>query len=407
MKEKICCGIDIGSTKVAISLLGVARSSKEVIFNDLLEHQFVKDNLILDLSSARDLLKKILSKALKKVNRKFSSIFVNAEGVNVLEIVNSNAMMPLNDGRGKIISSSDVKKIDNHARALASELDKEIIHQIPQHYIIDNKARSLKAKGLFARKIGVDLLVARVNSVYLNNIYSLMNSIGFDIDGIIYTGEALKNVFLDKASVEKAANIIIDIGGNNIYISLYKDNILSDVICIPQGANVLIGKVSESLQLPFDLAFEILKSYGAAFSKDISDNESIVIKKTSQYQTIKRKDFVVLIEPEIKELLSKVKSALDENELIKNSAFNKTILAGRICLMDGFIELAEQILGTTVELGKSQEVEMSSQKFPSFAASIGLALCGAETHHKFSLFTSVNRASGFFGQLKEIYQDYF
>jgi hypothetical protein len=75
--------------------------------------------------------------------------------------------------------------------------------------------------------------------------------------------------------------------------------------------------------------------------------------------------------------------------------------------MDSFLELAEKILNRSLMLGKSQIIEVSSQKIPSFAVSIGLALSAEAAKSRAISAASPNKVFGLFDRVKEIYQDYF
>ena len=242
---------------------------------------------------------------------------------------------------------------------------------------------------------------------HIDNLVKALSQVGWSVKRAVFSGLAASYSVLSEEEKEKGC-AFIDMGAGSTDILVFKDGILRELEILPYGGTDFTEAIAAGLNLTFDLAEEIKSSYAAATSSEVKDEEDILIKKSSSYNSIKRKKLSEVIEPNTAHLLKLVKERLDRSAYRKY--FNSgVVVTGGNSLLYGFLEQAESFLGLPVKMGGVKNFSLSYYKVPIYASVLGLikfAALGLAADPAGS-FSHRKLVKGLTASIKELYQEYF
>jgi len=406
-KDLLCCGLDVGSQKIKAALLKI-NENKNAEFLGIYEHpaEGLSGSSVSDLNKLSECIHKTIHNLEKKINTNIKEVYLGVSG-SVVDVRPFACTIPITDKNHKVIGSQDLKKIDEQVRLLGVKMDEELLHHFPQMYQVDDGNEALNPVGLYGRKLGVQSLMVVTNVNRIRNIAKAVQQAGYDLSHISFGSLRAGDVCLTEEDQNEGC-VLIDIGASVTSILIFRDGILKYVNTLNRGGDYFTQCIADQLNLPFDLAEDIKKSYVSVSSTDNHKDEEILVKKDSKYIPVKREVIYHTIESEI---LSLVRNT---DTLIKASGFFQKInrgitLIGGGALLPGLIERIEQETKMNVRLG---QFTIDAQKLGNaalYSTVIGLA------YHGFTKYKS--NAGSINGQapwgkflvekMRELYVEYF
>jgi cell division protein FtsA len=411
------CALDIGSSKIAAVLAEIEKRSISNIYFESMQSEGIRQGSVVDsielVNAVSSLLKKLRAKS--GINIKF--VYTNVSGQDIIT-KHARAVIPLAERGNKVITLSDIEKVNDQARVLGSSLEDEIIHLIPHSYGLDSKQDIINPLGLYSHSLEADLYLVCVKLSCVQNLSRVINQAGYEIKELFFSGLATSRAALDKESQE-GFNLFCDIGSDITELLLFKNGRLWDVQILPVGGNNMTAELQSKLKVPFALAEEIKRSHGIIGSLDeIKQDKEILIKDNDFYKPIKQRAVLEIITPSAKSICNVIKEAI-ENKL-PACEINNLIIAGDCVLLEGFIETLENTLNMPVEFARIENQaipasvkelrELSGRKYLTYLTCLGM-LCEVLrdrteliiSKHKPSFNPVLNAVNKF----KELYQEYF
>lgn len=424
-KDNYICALDIGSSKIAAVLIKIQGKRISHIFFETTPSKGVKRGMIVDSIGLVGVLTKVMKSLKEKSGLNLKSVYANISGQDITSR-HSRAVIPLAERGNKIITLSDVHKVNEQARILASSLEEEIIHQIPFGYTIDSRINIANPLGLYSHRLESDLYIVCVKLSLVQSLLRAINQAGFDIKGLFFSGIATSRAVLNKGLL-KGANIFCDIGSDITELLFIKDGLIRDMEILALGGDDLTAELQDALKIPFDLAEDVKRSYGIIGDYvQIDENKEILIKKSDIYKPIKQKLVLEILTSKAKAMCQEIKGAVD-----RKSGFNEVnnfITVGRTVLLEGFLETMENTLGVSVKLGRiteplalghyaqdlvsfiNQDDALSGQKYLNYAVSLAM-ICEALRSTREELVSASLSSQGLISKAvarcKEVCEEYF
>jgi len=416
LNNYVCC-VDIGSSKIAAVLAEIERKSISNIYFESIQSAGIRNGMVVDsieLVNAVSLLLKKL-KAISGINIKF--VYTNVSGQEIAT-KHARAVIPLAERGNKVITLSDIHKVNDQARILGSSLEDEIIHLIPHSYSLDAKQDIINPLGLYSHRLEVDLYLICVKLSCVQNLSRVINQAGYEIKELFFSGLAGSRVALDK-ELQEGFNLFCDIGSDITELLLFKNDRLWDVQILPVGGDNLTAQLQNKLKIPFALAEEIKRSHGIIGSLDeIKQDKEILIKDNDFYKPIKQRAVLEIITPSARSICNIIKETVEKK--LPSCEINNFIIAGDCVLLEGFIEILENTLNIPVGLARienpaipasvKERQELSGRKYLTYLTCLGM-LCEA-LRDKTELIISKQKPSfnpvfNALNRFKELYQEYF
>lgn len=417
LNNSYICALDIGSSKIAACVAEVRKKRINKIFFETVISKGIKKGQIVDSIDLVGSLTKLLKdlKAKSGINIKF--VNTNISGQDIVTKY-SRAVVALAERGNKVVTASDMQRVNEQARILGSSLDEEIIHMIPCGYTIDSKSNIINPLGLYSHKLEVDLYLICARSSSVQSLSRAISQSGYEIKELFFSGLATSKAVFDR-NLRGGLNLFCDIGADTTEILVFRNGILKEIDILSIGGDNLTAHLQDVLKIPFDLAEDIKRSYGVIGDPgQIKEDKEILVKKSNLYKPISQRLVVETITSKAKLICSQIEEAVEKK--VSNYEVDNFVAVGRTALLEGFIEILESTLSIPVRLGRitnpdilsiiKEDSELAGQKYLTYLTCLGMIseylqdktipILPNQKPVKNPITKAINR-------FKEAYQEYF
>jgi cell division protein FtsA len=416
IRNNYICALDLGSSKISGVVCRLKGRHITDVFFDTLAVKGIKKGLIVDSIEMVGAVDKVLEGLKAKSGINIKVIYANISGQDMI-MRHSHAVIPLAERGNKVITLSDILKVNDQARILGSDLEEEIIHQLPLGYSVDSKNDILNPLGLYSHKLEVNLFLVCAKTSFVQTVTRIINQAGYEIKDLFFSGLATcEAVFNCPAS---GTQVLCDLGADNTELLVFNNGRLEAIDVLSLGGDNLTGHIAEALKIPFDLAEDIKRSYGQVGEySQIAGEKEILIKRESMYKPIQQRLISEIVTDKAQYICRKLKEAVEKNA--HQEKIDSFIAVGRTVLLEGFLETLESFLGVPVKLGRLVHPDLSSltnknpnlsgQKYLTYVAALGTvstALRGTSIQNLPIGLPSRITSRTLLRRVKEIYQEYF
>lgn len=408
--QQLLAGLDIGSTAVRIAVGTVAQTAEgeelHILAAAEAPSQGVNKGMITSIEDAVSSIATVLERAERLVGLPIEHVWVGISGTHV-ETQTSKGTVVVAKSNGEI-TSDDVDRAIESARTIATPLNYEILHVIPQTFTVDGQRGLKNPVGMSGVRLEVDAHIIQGVSAHIKNITRAVYRTGLDIDdvvlGILATSEAVLSPRQKELGVA-----VVNIGGATTGVSVFEDGDLLYSAVLPIGSANITNDLALVLRTDIDVAEAIKIRYGIACADAVDKKETISLKEVGGLsdESIARKHIATIIQARVEEIFDKIDMALQAAGKSGKLPAG-VVLTGGGSALDGIVELAKERLHLPASLG--YPVGMGSVTDRSndlgFSTSIGLVKWGylaareqaGRTVSPFSRFGVVDKASQ---QIKE------
>ncbi len=359
-----------------------------------------------DLNALSSSISEVLIGLLKNARVKVKLVQLGFGG-GLIRVRRSSAVMPLLDRGNRVISKKDIAKIHEQARLLGMKMDEIILHDFPQAYKVDDVNQAVNPIGLYGRKLEAEVLMVTVNNTIVKNLIKAVNQAGFDVDNVFFTACTGARTALTDAERQQGC-AVVDFGATVTDIAIFRSGQLRFLDSIPYGSDEVTRAIARTLNISWDMAEDMKKSYVVVRHEQPSADEEVLIKTEDGYVPVKKNMMSESIEPVVIDLLNMVKAS------IKRSGWDGQLAAGMVVsgggsLLSGFAERLDQDIAMPVKLAKIPFTSKRMHHAVKFLSPIGLARAGFDRNA--SLLTKKGEYSNWvrmaLERTKEIYEEYF
>lgn len=392
-------GLDIGTTKVCAVIGARNEEGVEIVGVGTHPSHGLKKGMIIDLEATIDSIRKAVKEAERMADHQIETVYTGISGSHVKSL-NSHGVIAV---KNREVKRTDIKRSIDAARAIAIPADREIIHVLPQEFIVDDQAGIRDPLGMSALRLEAKVHVVTGAVASAQNIVKCANRTGLDVRDIILQQLASSEAVL--STDEKELGVaLVDLGGGTTDLAVFFNGAIGYTSVIPVGGNHFTSDIALGLRTPIKEAERVKKEFGCVHTGSVSRDEKIELLGTDGRETriISRRALCEIIEPRAEELLELVHKELIRSEL-KDFLGAGVVLTGGSAVMSGMCELAEKTFGLPVRVGYPQGIRGLTDVVnnPMYSTAVGLVLHGAEQKAKSSLngtrFSAVlNRMRGWF-----------
>ncbi len=420
--SEIVVGLDIGTTKIVaivgrrnefgkIEILGMGKS----------ESYGVARGVVQNIDKTVEAIKVAVAEAETKSGVEIKTVNVGIAGQHIKS--NQHRGIKTRASIEDEISQNDIDALIDDMFKLVMQPGEEIIHVVPQEYIIDNESGIKNPIGMAGIRLEANFHIITGQIAAARNIYKCVQKAGLEIpDKTGLTLEPLASSDAVLSDEEKEAGVVlVDIGGGTTDIAIFQDGIIRHTAVIPFGGNIITEDIKEGCTIIKGQA-ELLKiKFGSALSSENQENEIVSIPglRGRPHKEISVKNLSQIIQARMEEIIEHVYYE------IKNSGYEKKLIAGIVVTGGGALlkhvpQLVEYITGMDTRIGYPNEhLAKGSETVtsPMFATSVGLVMKGLEALDKQNKKNPVKdvttkikghskeKSGGFFDKLKGFFDD--
>lgn len=375
-------GLDIGTSKVvaivAAPILDAGPNDNKLEIIGIGSHpaRGMKKGVVVNIESTVQSIQRAVEEAELMAGCQIHSVYAGIAGSHVRSL-NSHGTVAIRD---KEVTQGDVERVLDAAKAVHFPGDQQLLHVMPQEYIIDNQEGIREPIGMSGVRLEakVHLITGAVSAA--QNISKCIERCGLTVDGIILEQMASSYSVLEQDEKELGV-CLVDIGGGTTDIAVYIDGAIRHTAVIPIAGDQVTNDIAVALRTPTQYAEEIKMKYACALTQLAREDETIEVPSVGDRppRQLARQTLAEVVEPRYEELLILVQAEL------RRSGFEELLAAGVVLTggsskMEGVIELAEEVFHLPVRLGVPQHVGglVEAVRNPIHATGVGLLLFGNE-----------------------------
>ena len=404
-KEDLLIGLDIGTTKICVIVAERTENGVDIVGIGTHPSHGLRKGVVVDIEATVQSIKSAVEEAELMADCEISSVYAGIAGSHIRGI-NSHGVVAVKD---REVREGDVKRVIDAAKAVAIPMDREVIHVIPQEFIIDDQDGIREPLGMSGVRLEAKIHIVTAAVTSAQNIVKCANKAGLNVIDIVLEPLASSQAVL--APDERDLGVcMIDIGGGTTDIAVFADGSIENTAVLGLGGHHLTNDIAVGLRTPFDEAERIKKKFGVASPRYLASDDILSVPSVGgrRPREVSRKILCEIVEPRVEEILS-----LARQEIAKAGLEDKipsgVVLTGGASALAGLPELAEEIFeapvrrGVPTHIGGLQDVIRS----PMYATGVGLVVFGfgQSRPHGGSRFRI--RDDSIFGRVKQRMRDWF
>lgn len=380
-KNHYIVGLDIGTTKTCALICELAESKLTVRGMGIAESKGLRRGVVVNLDATVNSIKRAVEEAERQAGLPVESVFVGLSGWHIKSFNREGAVAITSSTRE--IGKEDIRRVIETAKAISLPTDREIVHVLPQEFVVDGQDGIGDPLGLLGTRLEVKVHIITSAVTAAQNIVTAVNRSGILVADTILQQLASSESTLSSDDKEMGV-ALLDIGGGTIDLAIYAQGAIQHSAVLPLGGDHITNDIAVGLRTTIPEAEKIKKSYGCAKSVLIQADVPFEVPNLSGRapKVTGKKILCELVQPRAEEMLSLVK------EDIRQAGFEKLLGAGIVItggtvLLEGFIDLAEDVFELPVRLGIPQGLQDMGEvlESPVFSTVVGLAHYGYRTHY--------------------------
>ncbi len=324
----IIVGIDIGTAKVATVVGEVNNFNQiETISSTSYKCNGLKKGKIIDEEEISQSIEKTIKDAEEETNLKINSAYVTIPGKYVTIVQNSIVKEAKDKFSG--ISTRDVQNAIMQIKDIEIPENQELIDIVPDKIMLEDETIVTDPVGKLSSSFVMNAQIILADREYVRHLRNIFRRIGLDIDGIIPTTLAERNLILDKNELNDNI-MILDVGAGNIDIGVFEGSSFIYTNSIPIGGDSITNDIALVLNISEEEADKLKRQYGLALKSFIDNDNDIILntcKDSKKNKIIKSSQLIEIIEARIEEMFSIINRDIT-NQGIK-SKINNVVLTGQ------------------------------------------------------------------------------
>ncbi len=404
--ERYVVGLDIGTTKIACVVAELRENGVEVAGLGEAPSRGLRKGVVVHLDATVEAIKAAVEQAEVMAGVSVESATVGVAGAHIRSF-NSRGVVAVS-GRDHTVTKDDVKRVLEAARAVSIPQDREILHVLPQEFVLDDQGGIAAPVGLTGSRLEANVHIVTAATTSVQNLVTCVNRAGIEVRDTVLEQLAASEALLTQD--EKDLGVaLIDVGGGTTDLALFERGAIWHTSVLPVGGNSFTNDLAVGLKTPIPEAERLKLKFGCALSLMIEDNEGIEVPSIGERKPrlITRQVLCEILQPRAEEIFTLI------HEEVVRAGFERMLNAGLVLtgggsLLPGMTEVAEQVFDLPVRRGYSVAGEKMATNGhgPEYGTAIGLALYGAR-HRASRRRTFVPIPLGPFGRFGNRFREWF
>ena len=411
--ERIIVGLDIGTTKICTVIGEVARDGVlDIIGEGTVPSDGLRKGVVVNLERTIASVRQSVADAQRMAGVEVESAWVGVAGSH-LKALTSHGMAAIR--RGQQVTRSDIDRTIENAQAVPLEQNMDILHVIPQEYVVDGNDGIKDPVGMSGVRLEVDVHIVAGSQGPLQNLRRCANDAGVNVDGLVVQALASGLAVLNQGEHE-VTTLLIDIGGGTTDIGVFRRGTLAHSAVIPLGGDHITQDISQLLRIQSDEAERVKRRYGVALPELADRDVELEVANPTYTASISTFELAQVIKPRVVEILDLVKRDIERRMGALELLAANVVITGGASLMPGVDQVANERFRLPVRVGKPHGVSGLADVVasPAHATAVGLVRYGmAHGHGSGAVSRREGRRSttpegdGLIGRIRNVLKDFF
>ncbi len=372
----ILVGLDIGTTKICAIVGEVTDEGIDIIGIGSHPSKGLRKGVVVNIDATVASIKRAIEEAEHMAGCEITTVYTGIAGGHV-KAFPSHGVVAIKE---KEVRQSDVDRVIDQAKAVAIPLDREVIHVLPQEFLIDDQDGVKEPVGMCGVRLEAKALIVTGAVSSAQNIVKCAQRTGLNVADIVL--QPLASSLATLSEDEKDLGVcLVDIGGGTTDIAIFANGAIRHTAVLALGGNHLTNDVAVGRRTPTHEAERIKKAYGCAMASMVDRSETIEVPSVGggQPRVLSRQIVAEIVEPRVEEIFMLVQHEIQKAGLEEQIA-SGVVITGGSTLLSGMSEMAEEVLGVPVRRGLPKGIGglVDVVKSPQFATAVGLVIYGAQ-----------------------------
>ncbi|MBL7073891.1 cell division protein FtsA [candidate division KSB1 bacterium] len=380
--QEMIVGLDIGTTKVGV-VIGEAddHDGVSIVGVGMSPTKGLRRGVVVNIDRTVQSIETAIEEAERTAGVEINSVFAGIAGDHIRSI-NSRGVIAISrsdrDPAHNEISRDDQRRVIEAAKAVALPIDREVLHVLPQEYVVDDQDGIKDPVGLSGVRLEADVHIITGAVTSAQNILRCVRRAGVNVKELVL--EPLASSYAVLGEDEKELGVaLIDLGGGTTDIAIFFGGSIRYTVVVGFGGENITRDIALGLRTPMDQAETIKVEYGCALQSKVDEDEVITIAGVGGRPTreVSRHVLAAIIQPRVEEILE-----IALKELKKSDYFDLltsgVVITGGSALLEGTAEVAENVFNLPVKIGVPRGIKglKEAVQNPIFATGVGLVLYG-------------------------------
>jgi cell division protein FtsA len=371
-KDELLVGLDIGTTKICAVVGEATPEGLDIVGIGTHPSVGLRKGVVVDIQSTVDSIKRAVEEAELMAGCEINAVYAGIAGGHI-QGLNSLGVIAV---KSREVTQQDIDRVIDAAKAVAIPFDREVIHILPQEYIIDDQSGIHNPLGMSGVRLEARVHIVTGAVTSAQNIVKCCNRAGLDVCDIVLESLASSEAVLSPEERQLGV-AMVDFGGGTSDLAIFAENSIRHTSVVALGGNNLTNDIAVGLRTPLEEAEKIKQRYGCAMTSMIQKDETIQVPSVGggKPRVLSRQILGEIIEPRVEEIIT-----LLQRE-IRRSGYSDLVASGLVITggsasLPGLPELAEQIFNMPVRTGIPSRIGglVDVVRNPMYATGVGLVL---------------------------------
>jgi cell division protein FtsA len=374
--DKIIAGLDVGTHKV-VAVVGEVKGdgSLDIIGVGTAASNGIKKGVVVNVTETMEAIQRAIHEAETMAGCTVVAVYVTVSGAHLRSFNNRGVVAVQN----REVTEADVDRVLDNAKAVQIPADRQIIHTVPQEFVVDDNDGIVHPIGISGQRLQVNVHILTALNASVQNVVQCAERAGLHV--LKTSAEPLASARAVLEDDDKELGVVLaDIGAGTTDIAIYHNGFIVHSAVLPVGGDHITNDIAVGLRTPKAEAERIKLLHGCAQSTMVGDDETIEVACVGAREGVVRKRQLLcdIIEPRMEEVFRLIEREIQASNF-QDVIGSGLVLTGGSSLMPGVAELGEELLGMPVRIGYPKKVgglrEMVHS--PVFSAALGLVMQGA------------------------------
>lgn len=374
--EYLLTAIDVGSAKTCVLVVEITDSGMRYRGHGVAESRGSRKGVIVDLDKAVGSIQKAVEQAEDAAGAPIEHALLGLAGAHVRG-VNSHGGHVFGT-RAREITRDEIRLAVDKARAIALPADREILHLLPQEFILDDQTGVHDPLGMVASRLEVRVHMVTAGSSATQNVITAVNRAGVHVDDTVFEALACADSVL-RADERELGVCLADIGAGSTSLIVFQDSAVAHTAVIPIGGDHFTSDLSVGLCTPVAEAEKIKKLYGNAIVTLIPEGNEVEVPSVGDRPSrlISQRMVGEILEPRTRELFEMMRGNLRHAGML-DRCMGGVVLSGGASRLAGILDIAEPVLRRPVRLSWPTPLAKmpSTLAEPEYATVLGMVFYG-------------------------------
>jgi cell division protein FtsA len=381
MNAHIVAGLDLGSTKTAAVIAEVGGDSPDTVEVKILgvgqaRTSGIRREVVTDIEATTDSVRKAVKEAELMAGVTVDRLYTGIAG----EHIHGRASTGVVAVGGHEITPKDVERVHEVARAVVIPADRELLHAIPQEYLVDGQGGIRDPVGMAGTRLEAEVFILTRSATAGQNIRKAVDRAGYRIADLVF--EPLASSLAVLSDEEKEIGVaLVELGGGTTDLSIFHERKIRHLATLPWGGATVTNDIVKGLSLPYGEAARAKERWGVARASMVDPREMFELPGASggPDRQIARELLAHIIEQRMDEIFGLVAQEIERSGLTEKLGAG-VVLTGGGASLEGVTELAESSFASAVRVGlpgDGMRGLVDTIRRPKFATPAGLVLYGA------------------------------